>query len=254
MGAGRVDDYFRWAVNIEAFARERLGFVPDAVQARILQSRGRRLLLNCARQWGKSTLAAIVALHRVYFVPRSLVLIVSPSERQSGELVEKIGGFLQELGEPVRGDGRNSVSLRLRNGSRVVGLPGEHGTIRGFSGVRLLLVDEAAQVPDVLYRAVRPMLAMGGPAGGDLWLMSTPYGKSGFFWKAWSEEPGWEKVTAMATECPRYPAGFLAEERLLGDDYFRQEYLCEFVDVPGAVFSEELVRAAFVDEERAWRP
>jgi len=37
------------------FAREYLGFEPDARQAEVLRCKGRRVLLNCSRQWGKST-------------------------------------------------------------------------------------------------------------------------------------------------------------------------------------------------------
>ena len=52
-----------------------------------------------------------------------------------------------------------------------------------------------------------------------------------------------------ATDCSRIPAKFLEEEREeLGEDWVRQEYLCEFVDVEGTVFQREIVEAAFDDE------
>jgi len=44
------------------FARTRLGFLADPVQEELLRSRGRRVLLNCSRQWGKSTITAVRAL------------------------------------------------------------------------------------------------------------------------------------------------------------------------------------------------
>ena len=80
------------------------------------------------------------------------------------------------------GTGTTRCSLLFPNGSRIVGLPGTEGTVRGFSAVSLLLIDEAARVEDAMYKALRPMLAVGG---GDLWLMSTPWGKRGFFYEAW---------------------------------------------------------------------
>jgi hypothetical protein len=58
-----------------------------------------------------------------------------------------------------------------------VGLPGTEATIRGFSAVSLLLVDEAARCSDELYLAIRPMLAV---SDGTLWLMSTPF-QAGIF-------------------------------------------------------------------------
>jgi hypothetical protein len=40
--------------------------------------------------------------------------------------------------------------------------PGNEDTVRGYSGATLLLIDEAARVPDALYAAVKPMLATSG--------------------------------------------------------------------------------------------
>ena len=74
------------------FARERLGFEPDEAQAAVLRSGARRLVLNCTRQWGKSTLTAAKAVHRAWTEAGSTVLVTSPSERQSAELVRKARG------------------------------------------------------------------------------------------------------------------------------------------------------------------
>jgi len=52
-----------------------------------------------------------------------------------------------------------------------VSLPGDEGTVRGFSGVSLLVIDEAARVADPLYFAVRPMLAV---SQGRLVALDTP--------------------------------------------------------------------------------
>src|SRR3954468_1959116 len=160
------------------WATEELGFQADALQASILRSRSARGILNCSRQWGKSTVTAAKAMHRAWGEPESLVVAVSPSARQSGEFVRKVEGFARRLGLRPKGDGHNEMSLALRNGSRIVGLPANEATVRGFSAVSLLLIDEASRVPDDLYYALRPMLAV---SRGDLWLMSTPNGRRGFF-------------------------------------------------------------------------
>ncbi len=227
------------------FARERLGFEPDARQAEVLRSKAKRLLLNCTRQWGKSTVSAIAALHRAWFQARSLVVVTGPSERQAAEFVRKAREFAARLGVKPRGDGQNQ-SLVLPNGSRIVGVPSRQTTVRGFSGVSLLIIDEAAHAPDDLYLAMRPVLAS---SGGDLWCLSTPNGKRGFFWDAWTKGgEGWTRVSAPATECARIPAEFLEEERRTHpDNWFRQEYLCEFVQDFEGLFDMELVDAAFED-------
>ncbi len=229
-----------------AFARERLGFEADEKQALVLLG-GRRGIVNCARQWGKSTVAAAKAVHRAYTMAGSLVLLLSPSGRQSGEFLRKAGEFVRRLGIKVRGDGDNDLSILLPNGSRIVGLPGNEKTGRGFSAVSLMLIDEAARVSDEFYGAMRPCLAA---VDGDLWLMSTPNGNRGFFWDEWAHGgEAWERVQVAGPDCPRISARMLEEERERGDTLFRQEYMCEFVEREGAVFSQESIEAMRQDFE-----
>jgi phage FluMu gp28-like protein len=184
-------------------------------------------------------------------VPGSLVLVASPTKRQSAELVRKAAGFLRQLGIKPVGDGDNETSLQFPNGSRIVGLPGTESTIRGFSSVSLLLIDEAARVTDAMYKALRPMLAVGG---GDLWMMSTPFGRRGFFYETWMHGGAhWKRVRVQATECPRIPASFLEFERADMGTTFEQEYMCEFVDCSSGAFDRDLVEAALDEEEEAWQ-
>lgn len=226
------------------FAIERLGFEPDERQAEVLRSDAKRGILNCTRQWGKSTTAAAKAVHRAFVKPRSLVLVATPTQRQSAEFIRKAGDFVSKLKIVPRGDGDNAISLLLPNGSRIVGLPGTESTVRGFSAVSLLLIDEAARVEDAMYKALRPMLAVGE---GDLWLMSTPNGRRGFFYDTWETGGAeWMRVTVPATECARIGAEFLEEEeRTTGKMSFGQEYMCEFVDNGEMVFERGPVDAAF---------
>ena len=229
------------------WARTALGFEADEQQRRVLRSVSKRGLLNCTRQWGKSTVTAAKALHRAAHEAGSLVLVVSPSARQTGEFLRKATEFVRRLRIRPRGDGDNEMSLVLPNGSRIVGVPGEEATVRGFSAVSLLLVDEASRVSEEMYLAVRPMLAV---SDGDLWLMSTPFGKRGFFWEAWEHGGAeWERVRVTAEECPRISRAFLeGERRAMGERQFRQEYGCEFVDVNAGVFGRDMVEAAVTDE------
>jgi Terminase large subunit, T4likevirus-type, N-terminal len=224
----------------------RLNFEPDSVQRAVLASEAGRGILNCTRQWGKSTVSAVKAVHRAWSRAGSLVLVASPTERQSGELVRKAAEFTRRLGMPARGDGDNSISVAFPNGSRIVGLPGTPTTVRGFSAVSLLLIDEASRVDDALYKTLRPVLAV---SGGDMWMMSTPNGKRGFFYEEWTGSAGWERFCVAATECPRIPAEFLQEERTaLGSDWYGQEYMCEFVDNGTTLFQREMVEAALSDD------
>ncbi len=111
-----------------------------------------------------------------------------------------------------------------------------------------MLVDEASRVADEIYRAMRPSLVV---CDGDLWLMSTPNGRSGFFWEEWQNGgDDWERISVAAPDCPRISARALEEERATqGEKWFRQEYLCEFVEREGAVFSRAILDAAYDDYE-----
>ena len=235
------------AADAAEWVRTRLGLPVDELQERVLRTTNKRGILNCSRQWGKSTITAAKAIHQAYTEAESLTVVVSPSGRQSGEFLRKATGFARKLGIRPKGDGDNEISLELPNRSRIVGLPGTEPTVRGFSAVSLLLVDEASRVSDELYLAIRPMLAV---SDGTLWLMSTPLGKQGFFYETWAHGgPEWERFRAPATECSRIRKAYLEEERAtMGERWFRREYLCEFDDTLSGVFARELVESAITDE------
>ncbi|MEJ1937334.1 terminase family protein, partial [Nostoc sp. NIES-2111] len=226
---------------------ERLGFVPDAMQRRALGSEEKRVILNCTRQWGKSSVTAIRAIYTALQGPEATVLVMSPSERQSGEFLRKVREYLARLGgTKLRGDGVNKLSVVLPNGSRVVALPGVEATMRGFSAVDLLIVDEAARVKDRQYEAAGPMLAV---KDGALWLLSTPFGARGFFWKEWElGGEDWLRLEVKATDCARISAQFLEREKTrISAEWYRQEYLCEFLGAEHGPFRKELLDAAMED-------
>ncbi len=224
-----------------------LGISTDPWQAALLRGRGPTLLLTC-RQAGKSTVGAILALHKAVYSPGSLVLLLSPSLRQSGELFRKVTGFavkIEKDAAPVQAE--SALRLELKNGSRIVSLPGSETTVRGFSNVGLLIVDEASRVDDSLYYSVRPMLAV---SGGRIVCLTTPWGRRGFFYGAWSEgDGGWQRLAVPATKCSRISPEFLDQERRsMPARWFRQEYECSFEDLADAAFGADLV-AGLVDPD-----
>ena len=225
---------------------ERIGFSPDAWQARALRSSARQQILLCSRQSGKSTVSALLALHTALYQPGALVLLLSPALRQSQELYRKVRDALTRMqiaaAAPAPSE-ESALRLALPGGSRIISLPGSESTVRGYSNVALLVVDEASRVPDALYQAVRPMLAV---SGGRLLLLSTPFGRRGFFHHEWSEGgPDWERVQVTAADCPRIDPQWLATERAaIGDWWYQQEYLTMFVDPLDSVFATEHIEAA----------
>jgi len=171
-----------------------------------------------------------------------LVLLLSPSLRQSQELFKKVVDAYRLLATPAPVLAESALRLELTNGSRIISLPGTEQTIRGYSGVDLLFIDEAARVADELYYSVRPMLAV---SGGRLVCLSTPFGKRGWFYKEWSDGEGWERVKVTAEQCQRIAQDFLDEERRsLPALWYKSEDLCEFTDTLDQVFATEFVMAA----------
>jgi hypothetical protein len=271
---------------------EEAGLHPDPWQRKVLESAARQIALLCSRQVGKSTVAAALALKTALLEAPATVLVVSPSERQSGETIRKVktlywtlagkgkraqGGSVQALRQSATDGARldaawarlpakereSALQMHLANGSRIVGLPGNEGTIRGFSDINLLVIDEASGVPDQLYFAVRPMLAV---SHGRLLALTTPKGKRGWFWEVfekWKNETdpakreterlAWERYEVRAEQCPRITPAFLAEEKAaMGDVWFRQEYGCSFEDVVGAVFRSEDVDRMLQSKEEPY--
>jgi hypothetical protein len=216
--------------------RER-GLRPDPWQKQMLLSDPKQVLLNCSRQSGKSTTVAALALHTVLCRPGSLVLLVSPSLRQSQELFRKVIECYAAMDRPVGTRVSNQTRLELETNSRIVCLPGKEETIRSFSGVNLLVIDEAARVPDDLYRSVRPMLAV---SSGRLICLSTPFGKRGFFHEEWGQGGElWLRFRIPWQQCPRIRPEFIEmEKRSMGESWVRQEYECSFEALEGLVYPD----------------
>jgi hypothetical protein len=229
---------------------ERAGLEPDDWQQRVIRSAAHRILLNCSRQSGKSTMAALVAVHASVYEPGSLSLLLSPTQRQSGELFKKCLAIYRGVGRPVPAEAESALFLGLENGSRIVCLPGREGTVRGYSGVRLLVIDEAAWVPSELYASVRPMLAV---SGGRLICLSTPHGNRGWWYEAWRGDEPWDRYEISASLCPRISPAFLEEERReLGEWWFQQEYECRFLDAESQAFRSEDIARAFAERVDVW--
>ena len=230
------------ALDPVVWACDALELEPDPWQAEVLRSDSKRILLNCSRQSGKSTVTSILALHTATYQKESLVLCLSPTLRQSSELFRNVSRFYgADPAIPSRAE--SALRLELENGSRIVSLPGKEQNIRGMAKVNLLIVDEAARVPDSLYYSVRPMLAV---SNGRLIALSTPWGCRGWWYEAWRSSEPWQRIEIPADKCPRISPEFLEEERrTMGEMWFNQEYCCEFVDMAGSVFKMDDIETMF---------
>lgn len=239
-----------YAINPALFVEEVFAITPDSWQLDLLWERPHHALLLCSRQSGKSTISAAIALHKALYAPGSLVLIISKSLRQAEELFRKVKYGISRAMTPTRIVRENQSTAEFSNESRIISLPGKEETIRSYSNVSLLIIDEAAQVSDELYATIRPMLAI---SLGRILALTTPFGKRGWFFKAWISDNDWYKIKITADQCPRITEEFLKNERAeVGDWWVDQEYFCKFVDTEDQIFTHDLIVDAVDHGLKAW--
>jgi hypothetical protein len=273
----------------------------DPWQREVMNSDHIQTMLLCTRQGGKSSVIAAMALAEAIKHPHAEILLLSRSLRQSVELLRKVkelwrgltGGrvlrrqswkpktIVEEVREDdaaIQKEGWDAAALsgsyelsgvkekalthEFPNRARITSLPGNPDTIVGFSAVTLLIIDEAARVPDNLLSVARPFLTVteqvhGRP--GRLVAASTPFGKRGWFWEAYNktmearakgEKEYWKIIQVTAEQCPRISKEFLAQERAeLGEMWFNQEYGCSFLSSVNSVFSHDLIHAMVKDTQ-----
>jgi len=268
----RPVDHWLYKTSPMLWAHEKLGFRSDEKQSEFLDCQRSDIILNWCRQSGKTSCSGIKAANFAIFQdPPNLSLIVSATQRQAGILQKVVLRALQanlkggrgwrETGKAVDlpvdplDEGSDIVrcsvlSLELGNGSEVVSVPASADTVRGYSP-NLIIMDEASRIRRETYDAVMPMRAS-KPV--QLILTSTPAGRRGFFFTEWfSDDLAWWKSEYDAASCPRISQEFLDREELKMSNaaVFRQEYFLEFVEMAGALFSNEQIDSIFEGFEEA---
>ena len=217
-------------------AMHSLGLEPDPWQLDVLVGKQQRLLLNCCRQSGKSTTVALLSVLETVGIAGTRVLMVAPSLRQSRLLFRIASDYLSACGMHFV-KRRTMHEINLKNGSLIACLPCKEETIRGYADIHLLILDEAARVPDDVYKAVCPMLAL---HDGRQICLSTPYGRRGFFYDAWAHGgDDWQRIEVPVDQVPRISADYLARvRRQMGESWYRQEFCCSFEALEGLVYPD----------------
>jgi hypothetical protein len=191
-------------------------------------------------------------LHEALKSLNSLILLLSPSLRQSQELFKKVQDVYRALAYHAPLQAESALQYEMNNGSRIISLPGTEPTIRGYSSVDLLIIDEAARVSDDLYFACKPMMAI-KPQARTL-ALSTPAGARGFWHHEWTTGDNWQHILVPAEQCPRISRAFLdSERRSLPRAWYDAEYCCVFTDAENALFRhEDLIKAVTTAVKPLW--
>lgn len=215
----------------------------DDWQEEVMKTKG-NIVLRSGRQVGKSTVISCKAAEFAAKNKKKTVLVIASVERQAYLLFEKILSYLDTNYRKLvkKGKDRPTKSrVKLYNGSIIYCLPTGltgHG-IRGYT-INLLIADEAAFIPEEVWTAVTPMLAV---TKGDIWLLSTPHGKGGYYYDCFQDE-SFSKFHVSSEECPRRDDKFLEREKArMTRVQYAQEYLGEFVDELQQFFPTELIKS-----------
>src|SRR5215212_1177073 len=219
---------------------------PDPWQVEVLASQHPRKILCCGRQTGKSTVGAVLAIHKALTKPGSTVLCVAPGERQAKLIFKKAARLYEMAGYPLPAHSRRMTGLELSNGSVIEALPAVERTTRGYS-VDLLVVDEAGAVADMDYHGILPALVA---TQGEQVLLSTPRGKRGFFHEIWHGAEDWQRMMVRSDEVGRIrPADLEVFRSTMPEQFFQQEFFCEWLDTEGSLFSYDDIQAALAAGE-----
>lgn len=139
-----------------------------------------------SRQMGISTLVAAYALWLMLFHTDKNILVISKTQEVAKEIVSKVRFANDNLPSwlKVQSLDNNKLSLKLKNGSRIVAVSSASDAGRSFA-LSLLIIDEAAFIDkiDEIWTAAYPTLSTGGRAI----ILSTPNGVGNLFHKMWKD-------------------------------------------------------------------
>jgi hypothetical protein len=223
-----------------------VGIEPDDWQIEVLASDHPRKILCCGRQTGKTTVSGLLAAHKALTQPGSVVLIVAPAEKQAKWLFRKVKAIYRQAGSPYGAPSDRLTGLELGNGSVIEAMPAVERTARGPS-VDLLIVEEAAGVPDMDYYGILPTLIA---TRGEQVLLSSPRGKRGFFHEIYHSDADWLRVMVRSDEVSRIrPEDLEVFRHTMPEQFFRQEFFCEWLDTEGSLFSYDDIEVALAAGE-----
>ena len=229
----------------------------DDWQENVLKAKG-NIVLCTGRQVGKTTIMSRKACHYMMDNKNSNIIIVSLTEDQAKLIIVMMLDFFEKTNRRMICRGKKKPTqnkLFLNNGSSAIARPvGNTGdSMRGFTG-NVLIIDEASRMPDLIWAASRPTLLT---TSGEIWMCSTPHGKTGYFWEAFQNKNGRYEVFHISSEevITNRPItdGWSEEQRVKGIEFldrertdmselqYGQEYLGLFLDDLRAYFPDHLI-------------
>lgn len=208
-----------------------------------------------SRQTGKSFATACEASLDCLLRPGQLWVVLSAGERQALEWMRKAKVWAEAFRlvadsyEETRASADATLAkaeIAFKNGSRIVAIPANPDTARGYSAN--LVLDEFAIHEKTwdIWAAIFPSIT--SPFGGEkkLRIVSTPKGLGNKFADLWTKCPGYSKHKTTIEDAVRQGLSVDLEalrESVDDADTWAQEYLCEFIDASGVLLPYETIAA-----------
>lgn len=205
-----------------------------------------------ARQTGKSWTSAMEAV-RDCSERKTMWVCLSAGERQALEWMLKAREHVEAFKVALAGyteerDGSEALlkqaEIRWPNGSRLLAIPANPNTARGYSAN--LLLDEFAfhEDPDAIWRAIYPSIS--NPLKGiyKIRVVSTPNGLGNKFADLWHNGKNWSKHHVDIYEAVKAGLPVNVEEIKEGlndPEGWAQEYECQFLDAAAVLLPYELI-------------
>ena len=213
---------------------------------------------NASRQIGKSFTSACEAVRDCELHPGTLWVVLSAGERQSLEWMEKAKQwvkafslamtYLEERDAPEALI--KSAEIRFANGSRIIALPANPNTARGYTAN--LILDEFAIHRDgqEIWRALYPSITNPLKRKLKVRVMSTPKGEANMFHQLWLKD-GWSKHRTTIYDA--IDGGLKLDpdelrEQCGDEDTWRQEFNCEFIDSSRTAFTYEMLSSCETED------
>lgn len=238
------------------FAEHILGIKVHEGQKRILKCNDRFIAVRAARRFGKSYVFSIYAAWAACTHQDYRIVCISKSQRQSSEMFNTIYKLITNspMANSITRDTRTRIEFT--NGSIIESLPGQsYDSIRGIT-INLVLIDEAAYVPDDLFVVLYPTILT---TKGKVVLISTPAFAAGEFYRACKDPKSEYTAFHLTHDDAVFEDGspFVDREELAREmqrcggadspEYIR-EYLADFTDAQGAFFTLAAVEDALASE------
>lgn len=189
-------------------------------------------VVKASRQKGKSVMAESIILKFAIDYKNSFSLYVSPTLKQARKVFKEINKAIKDTFIFSKSN-ESLLEIQLKNGSFIQFASAEQGetALQGYTVSGIMIIDEAAFIPDDIYFAVAPMVdANSAPT----LIISTPQFKKGFFYDTFVEN---SDTVHSYDWCDYDTSAILPESKLqyykkkLPEIKFRQYYLGQFCDI-----------------------